>query len=119
MHTYIVKLHTCLGLSRDNPHYTYITNPPGGNVYKIHEEYIHAHARATSCHSSQYFMLTLLGIIIPKGVNSLIIKRSVLIGRSIHGGLPSFPLEVALQDMIYKTARNSNTSGKPKSKMAT
>ena len=88
MHTYTVKLHTCPGLSRRNPQYTYITSPPWGNVHKIHEDYIHAHMGATSCYNIK---LTLLGIIIPKGVNNLIIKMSVPPGHSIHGGIPPIP----------------------------
>ena len=43
---------------------------------------------ATSCYNIK---LTLLGIIIPKGVNNLIIKMSVPPGHSIHGGLPPIP----------------------------
>ena len=48
----------------------YIISPPWGNVYKIHEEYILAHTGATSCYNRK---LTLLRIIIPKKLVSIII----------------------------------------------
>jgi len=43
-------IRTCPGLSGGNTSYTYTTGSPWGDVYEIHEEYIHAHTRATSCY---------------------------------------------------------------------
>ena len=76
-------IRTCPGLSRGDALYTYIVGPSYGNVYKIHGRYIHAHTGAISCYKRK---LTLLGIIISKGVTDKLVGIIIIVVASKRVG---------------------------------